>query len=373
MKVFLIDDNPVALKMLSYTVSKAGYQVAVAQSGVEALEKIPLERPDVIVMDVMMPQMDGFEVVRQLRTNPDTEYIPVLLLTAKGMVQDKVTGFEAGADDYVVKPVTPAELTARIKALIRRSAMRAEAPSTSRARIITFLGTKGGVGTTTLAVNVAMALGQGGKNVILADLHPWAGAVAAQMGLIPHSSLAALAKEKPTEITRRLLEGCLERHPSGIQVLAAAHRRAEHRGELDTEQIAAVLEQLERMGEVIVVDAGNGLTSTAIQAMRRSHLTILVIEPDSVTLALANDMIRRLEGMDLGGSKLRLVMIGRSRSASTFTREEVEEQLDSKLLAVLTPAPEICFHATQTGIPIVLGRPNTATAKQFRTISEAIL
>ena len=115
-------------------------------------------------------------------------HIPIILLTARDRIEDKLPGFDSGADDYVLKPILPAELIARINALIRRSQRYAAAAAEQRGCVIGFWSAKRGVGTTTLAVNAAIALAQEGKKVILADLHPRAGATAMQMGLEPRAS-----------------------------------------------------------------------------------------------------------------------------------------------------------------------------------------
>ncbi|RME42058.1 MAG: response regulator, partial [Caldilineae bacterium] len=103
--ILIIDDDVNALKLLAYTLRKAGFDILVAQNGFEGLEKAEQHLPDLVVSDLMMPKMDGYEVTRRLRANPATRNIPIIMLTAKSQVQDKVAGFEAGVDDYVTKPV----------------------------------------------------------------------------------------------------------------------------------------------------------------------------------------------------------------------------------------------------------------------------
>ncbi len=117
------------------------------------------------MLDMMMPRMDGYEVCRRLRATLQTAQVPIIMLTARGQVEDKVAGFEAGADDYVAKPVTPAELVAQVKALLLRSTYAGAA----KAKSIALIGAKSGVGVTTLAVNLAIMLAQMDKDVIL---HP---------------------------------------------------------------------------------------------------------------------------------------------------------------------------------------------------------
>ena len=118
-KLLVVDDEFNILELLATSLRFAGFEVVTAGNGREALEKAHAENPDLIVLDVMMPGMDGFEVTRRLRENGTTT--PVLFLTAKDATEDKVTGLGAGGDDYVTKPFSLDEVIARIRAILRRS------------------------------------------------------------------------------------------------------------------------------------------------------------------------------------------------------------------------------------------------------------
>ena len=117
MKILVVDDDPNILELVNIHLSQAGYTVMKAENGMEALELLNEDLPDLAVVDVMMPGMDGYELTKRLRSETD---IPVLLLTAKGELEDKEKGFLAGSDDYVVKPFEPKELLFRINAILRR-------------------------------------------------------------------------------------------------------------------------------------------------------------------------------------------------------------------------------------------------------------
>ncbi|AOV06285.1 response regulator transcription factor [Sporosarcina ureilytica] len=117
MKILVVDDDPNILELVSIQLTQAGYAVQKASNGYEALEIIEMEYPDLAVVDVMMPGMDGYTLTRKIRSTTD---IPVLLLTAKGELEDKEQGFLSGSDDYVVKPFEPKELQFRINAILRR-------------------------------------------------------------------------------------------------------------------------------------------------------------------------------------------------------------------------------------------------------------
>jgi two-component system, OmpR family, response regulator MprA len=117
--VLVVDDEPRITEVLRRTLAYEGYSVAVAASGDDALARTLERPPDAIVLDVMMPGLDGLEVARRLRAAGDN--VPILMLTARDEIADRVNGLEAGADDYLVKPFAPEELLARVKALLRRS------------------------------------------------------------------------------------------------------------------------------------------------------------------------------------------------------------------------------------------------------------
>jgi two-component system alkaline phosphatase synthesis response regulator PhoP len=117
--ILIVDDEADILEMLKYNLQKEGYTVLTARNGITALEEIK-RNPNLVLLDVMMPEMDGWEVCRRMKREPKTAAIPVLFLTAKGSEVDEVVGFELGADDYIVKPISVRKLLARVKAVLRR-------------------------------------------------------------------------------------------------------------------------------------------------------------------------------------------------------------------------------------------------------------
>ena len=120
-KILVVDDEAVLVETIAYNLEQAGYQVTTAADGASALEAAHRESPDLIVLDLMLPEMDGLEVCRQLRRESATAQTPIIMLTAKSDEIDKVVGLEVGADDYVTKPFGRRELLARVRALLRRS------------------------------------------------------------------------------------------------------------------------------------------------------------------------------------------------------------------------------------------------------------
>ena len=120
-KILVVDDEEDILELVRYNLAREGYRVVCAATGEQALNKAGSEPFDLIVLDLMLPGIDGLEVAKKLKSKPETRHIPIIMLTAKGEEADIVTGLELGADDYVTKPFSPRILVARVKAVIRRN------------------------------------------------------------------------------------------------------------------------------------------------------------------------------------------------------------------------------------------------------------
>lgn len=119
-KVLVVDDEEYIQHILNFSFGAEGYEVITAADGAEAIEKAISEKPDIIVLDIMMPKMDGYQACKKLKSDPQTKSIPVILLTAKGRDIDRRLGSDAGADDYVVKPFSPGRLIERVEGMIKR-------------------------------------------------------------------------------------------------------------------------------------------------------------------------------------------------------------------------------------------------------------
>ncbi len=120
-RVLVVDDEPDILSILVYQFSREGFRVSTAVNGQSAITTAVEERPDIVILDLMLPGIDGYEVLARLRQNERTASIPVILLTARREEEERIRGFEIGADDYVTKPFSPRELILRVEALLRRS------------------------------------------------------------------------------------------------------------------------------------------------------------------------------------------------------------------------------------------------------------
>jgi DNA-binding response OmpR family regulator len=373
-KVLVVDDQPAALKVLGLALSREGYEVVGAQSGPEALQRIEEDHPDLVILDVMMPKMNGFEVCKRIRQTAATARLPVIMLTAMGDESQKLAGFDAGADDYLVKPVSLKELSARVRAVLARSGFTPSAASgVQEARVLAFIGVKGGVGTTTLAVNIAIAATQAGKSTILLDLHPQGGGAAAQLGQRPRKTLTLLLEQGPETLSPELVESLLISHESGLRVLPAPSGPTRHFHDLEAGHVNTLLNHLDGMADLLLLDLEPGLNPAREEAVRRAHRVALISEADPITLQMTEEWVEGLYALGTGGSAVHIIVVNRSRAATAPAKSEIEETLKRKILALIVPAPEMCLVANKTGTPILLQGRETPIASQLRGVAESLI
>ena len=128
-KILVVDDEIYIVHILDFSLGMEGYEVVTALDGEQALEKVKTEKPDLIVLDIMMPKLDGYEVCKTIKSDPGTKQIPVILLSAKGRNVDQKMGFDVGADDYITKPFSPRKLVERINQLLGQTVTERPTPS----------------------------------------------------------------------------------------------------------------------------------------------------------------------------------------------------------------------------------------------------
>ena len=127
-KILIVEDEPDIVELLMYNLHQAGFKTDAVLNGAAALERVKIEPPDLILLDLLLPEVDGLEICRTLKRDPETASIPIIMLTAKGEAIDRIVGLELGADDYITKPFSPREVMLRVRAVLRR------APNVPRSR-----------------------------------------------------------------------------------------------------------------------------------------------------------------------------------------------------------------------------------------------
>jgi DNA-binding response OmpR family regulator len=365
LQILVVDDDPMMLSLLSHILEHAGYRVAVAESGTEALRRIAEELPDLVILDIMMPHMDGFEVCRHLRRNPAFRRTPVIMLTARVDLNDKVKGFEAGADDYVTKPVIPAELVARVKAQLSRT----EASSRPQGDVLGVLGVKGGVGVTTLSVNLSLALHEVEAHTLLADLSPNQASVWRQFGLRRSDSLARLLRQDQGVISQDTVQQCLVTHESGLRILAPLQVTLPVRRTLTAVQADRLVKSLRALATHVVIDFGASLNESTEFALRRCGRVILVTEQDRLALQSTTDILARLQKIGIRPEYLGLIVNCRTPVISRSSPAELESSLGITVWGVVSPAADVLWKASDEAVPVLIGSPESSLAKEVRGLA----
>jgi len=369
-KILIIDDDVNALKLLGYTLRKAGYEILVAQNGFEGVDKAIANRPDLIVSDLMMPRMDGYEVTRRIRSNPTTQHIPIIMLTAKSQVQDKVAGFEAGANDYVTKPVMPAELIARIKAqlaAIKTAALMPIGAIKSSARIISFIGAKGGSGTTTLISNLGIAFQNSGKDMTLVDFQAANGTLCQQLGYASNNNLFTLLKDS-APITPDALGRAIITHKSGLTLLPPPQGVYARYQPISPKQANNILDIVETGKDYVFIDLGAMLNATATAVLKRSHLTCIVSEPNIIAIDLTRRTLQYFNDVGIASDKVGSVIINRSRTGHGFTISQLKELLNTEVWGIISPSPELSHQAIQSKKTLVELQPQHLVSLQIKNL-----
>lgn len=372
-KILIIDDDVDTLKLVGLMLERQGYRIAVASNGTLGISRAAVEKPDLILLDVMMPDLDGYEVTRRLRSDPALAHIPIIMFTAKSMVDDKVAGFEAGVDDYLTKPTHPAELTAHVKAVLSRVTSAKAPPEPSRdrerARVVAFLGARGGAGTTTLALNSAVVFHGGGQDVILAEFNPGRGSLALDLNIPNPMGLANLLSRSLKDIHLRSIDAELVGHRTGLRLLLASARPRETELEQAVPQMEAVLNHLLTMATLVVLDLGAGLRPYIVPVANHCDRIVLVTEPIHPSNLIARGLIDELASSGVSRHKLSLALLTRERTSLQIPWQQMAADLGVDLAGLISPAPEQAHQAAQNGAPLVLLHPDTLVGDQIRKLA----
>ncbi|MCI0520107.1 MAG: response regulator [Chloroflexi bacterium] len=375
-KILIVDDDLDTLRLVGLMLQRQGYDVRAANNGIQALSMAQAELPDLILLDVMMPDMDGYEVARRLRSDPTTADVPIIMFTAKTQVDDKVAGFEAGADDYLTKPTQPRELFAHMRAVLTRSGKARSLPaaaSSEKGFVISVISPKGGLGVSTLALNLGIALReQQNKEVIVAEFRPGQGTMSLELGYTRPEGLNHLLQRKPTEINAREIEAELTMHPSGARLLLASYHPKDAMHLAAVANFEAIARHIAFMARYIVIDLGPGITPVNEKVLKHTDEIILVLEPVPATLTQTKTFLSDLVEVGVGEGRLTLALVNRVRSGVQLSLSQVQEQLGRSIPDIFTPAPELAYQAAVNGAPMIVLQPDSLTAQQFQKLAARV-
>ena len=378
-KILIVDDDVDTLRLVGLMLQRQGYQIIAASNGDQGLVKAFEERPDLILLDVMMPDMDGYEVTRRLRNNPVTASTPILMFTAKTQLDDKVAGFEVGANDYLTKPTHPAELQSHVKALLARAGKKdareiVTAPLGRNGFVIGVLSARGGLGVSSLAANLATALmTRAQADVILAEMVPGHGTIGADLGIPSQRSLNDLLLGTTAEITREKVISAVVPHSSGLKLLLASENPRDVNLTSRVSNYEVLIARLSSLARYVVLDLGSSFLPFVQGILPLCSERIVVLEGTASAIEQSKLLIDEIVALGIDRKAISTVLNNRIRSESQMPLNKAKEKLGHSIIATLTPAPEVFVQALRMQTTAVLCQPTNVTSQQFVKIAEQLL
>ncbi|MEM7333870.1 MAG: response regulator [Chloroflexota bacterium] len=365
-RIFVIDDDEQLLRMVGMMLERGGHTITLVNNPIDGLEQLKQDRPDLLVLDVMMPNMSGHDLAREIRKDKTIGNLPILVLTARSQEIDKATALKSGANDYLSKPVTSQELIERVDALLTNSNNGSQASKNNF--VITFFGFRGGVGKTTLAVNTAAALRRiSQQEVLLMDLTPSTGQSLAHMRLQSRNSWADLPADGSFEW--ETLKENLILHPSGLRVLPAPTLPVRPLT-LTGETVSSIINIAREQTTFTIIDAPAFFSPAFEVAMQEADMALHVISPEVISIQTASQVNRLLRKSGIN-VKRKSHILNQITPDAQLPQSAVERGLNARV------SFQVGYDVNQSravaqGVPLVLTSAQSAIPTVVKRMAEAI-
>lgn len=396
-KILVIDDHPETLSIIQRVLQQNGYNVLGARSGFRGLSLAESENPDMVLVDGMMPEMDGWEVCRRLREMPKLGDMPIIMFTAVDEAEQKLAGFDAGADDYLTKPTEPAELLERVKMMLGDRTPKASAETrlhtplpeknkrvgntsapltrtvafSSAGSVTAVLGARGGAGATTLAINLASTLASSGEATTLLDLDLIQGHVALYLSQKHQHGLNNVLNQ-PESQWSQLIQQETYNYAENFYLLLTHTQIDEEPLALQPEQTPNLLRPLIKPNHQLIVDCGHQLTAVVESVLAQANQIIVCLRPERVALANARQLLEHLHEIAPNEAKVRAIIFDFSAQMA-IPHQALEKFLNHPLTAVLPMPPAEMNQAVNKSLPLVQLNPHGKAAILIRQIAQKLV
>lgn len=397
-KILVIDDHPETLNIIQRVLQQQGYNVLGARSGFRGLSLAESESPDLIMVDGMMPEMDGWEVCRRVRGTPKLADIPIIMFTAVDEAEQKLAGFDAGADDYLTKPTEPDELLERVRTILEDRTPKAAAETrlhepppqkknapvrdmgspvpntisfTSSGSVTAVLGARGGAGATTLAINLASSLASTGRHTTLVDLDLIQGHVALYLSQKHENGLNHVLSQ-PESRWPEALKAELSKYNDHLDLLLTHTQLASEPLPLRPEQTLNLLQPLIKPGHHLIIDCGHQLTEVVESVLAQANQIIVCLRPERVALANARLLLEHLHEIAPPATAVRAIIFDFS-GLMAIPHESLEKFLNHPLTAILPVSPTEMNQAVNKSIPLVQLNPQAKASLLIRQIAQQLI
>ena len=374
-KILIVDDDIDTLRLVGMMLESEGFEIVATKTGGKAIELALSEAPDLIILDIMMPELDGYAVTKQLRQDEATKSIPILIFTAKTGMDDKMLGLELGADVYITKPISTRELLSHVNSLIAPAA-RTLPPEQAEVQggLQAVLAAKGGMGVSTIALNTGIILHRNtGQDVIVSDFRPGQGSLALDLGYPQATGFDRLLALPAEEMSTRLVAAELIDHDSGIRLLLSSPEPNQAKLAANTTNYERIAKSLPQLAPYVVLDLGPGMTSLNERILPFCDKVSIVVEPAQQSVLQANLLIQEMYQLGIDHEQLRLVVFNRVPFSVQLSFGEVESRLNLKIATAFSPNRELAYQASIENKPIVMLRPEGLTSQQFSQLVDHLI
>ena len=372
MRVLLIDDEPFYFKLIRGTLKEAEYTLEYAKSASEGLAKISSYEPEMLIVDLKLPEMNGFEIVKRLRQDPKFSHTPVIVITSVDELSEKLKAFELGADDYLVKPFQPEELVARMGLLARRGrAMqmaRKEATEKKISTVLTVHSLRGGLGCSSLVVNLGLAFYKlWGKQTLLVDGVLTAGQIALMLNAKPNATWENLVGVELEHLDDLVVGEMMSLDKSGVRYVASP-RYPIAADTFTNEALQLLMERIKNSNEFILVDTSHDFSDLTIQMLSMSSSTLLVMAPEMASLRTTMSALEIYDRLGILPENVKIVLNNNS-SNPAIKQAQLEKVLKRPMDFVLPYEAGEVNRALNFGQPFILENPDLPLCLQLEKMA----
>lgn len=372
-RVAVIDDEAPNRAYLQTVLGTAGFEVQVAAGGNEGVALVEKERPDLVLVDLLMPEVDGYKVCERLRKGPAGADVQIVVLSALDGLDVKVRALELGADDYLVKPVESRELVTRIKVMLDRGERLRQRGSQARGRLTVVAGAKGGIGTSSVAMNLAAlhTSGEGADAVVLADMAVPVGTLGSMLNIeVPDRWAWGGVLSEGAASTHRLSNFLMRNPQLPLRLLPGVRRGSAYQG-VAPEAVSSFATSLRGLAQTIVVDLGNQPSPFAMPLLREADVILIVVEPEVIGVELTGQFLNRLHETGILSHRIRLV-VSNAHGSLQLSRTEVAAALKMDTAAMILYQRDEFSAASKRRLPIVIHHPGSQAVAQFKELMQAL-
>lgn len=354
--ILIIDDDKDILRLIEFTLKRAGHTIITSTNGAEGLALAKGQTPDLIVCDVMMPKLNGYDFCKEARDDETLKDVPIIMFSARFQPIDKQTALDAGATDYLPKSTDPDVLVNRVTELLP-----ADGTAKASARgMIGLFSLRGGAGVTSLSVNIAVALALSQKTkVSLVDLALLGGHAALMLGLRPTSSVPQLLSSVSGNFTSDVVQPHFIRHNSGVQVLASPPTFGQAFS-LTDDRLLRMVSSLKSFSPILVLDVPHILEEHFSPVLQLLDRILLVLSPDMPSVQSTVIALQGLNQLGMDSKKIGLV-VNQVSPHNPLPIETIQRAIKRPILATIPFEPNMT-KAVNSSNPLLLSSPKSAGA-----------